>query len=152
MVDDLVEANEGRGLDVVLEMSGSPIAINTAFRSARNGGTVVLFGIPSDPVEIDIAENMIFKNLQVTALNGRRIFDTWYKTRWLLANKVVDLSPLITRTIGFEEVNECMPMLAEGNACKLVLLPNHRSPADVEKTEGLSEIDDSSTQGTVTHR
>ena len=53
MVDDLVEANEGRGLDVVLEMSGSPIAINTAFRSARNGGTVVLFGIPSDPVEID---------------------------------------------------------------------------------------------------
>ena len=152
MVDDLVEANEGRGLDVVLEMSGSPIAINTAFRSARNGGTVVLFGIPSDPVEIDIAENMIFKNLQVTALNGRRIFDTWYKTRWLLANKVVDLSPLITRTIGFEEVNECMPMLAEGNACKLVLLPNHRSPAGVEKTEGLSEIDDSSTQGTVTHR
>ncbi|MEC7776226.1 MAG: L-threonine 3-dehydrogenase [Planctomycetota bacterium] len=152
MVDDLVEANDGRGLDVVLEMSGSPIAINTAFRSARNGGTVVLFGIPSDPVEIDIAENMIFKNLQVTALNGRRIFDTWYKTRWLLANKVVDLSPLITRTIGFEEVNECMPMLAEGNACKLVLLPNHRSPAGVEKTEGLSEIDDSSTQGTVTHR
>jgi len=152
MVADLVAANEGRGLDVVLEMSGSPIAINTAFKSARNGGTVVLFGIPSDPVEIDIAENMIFKNLQVTALNGRRIFDTWYKTRWLLANKVVDLTPLITKTIGFEEVNDSMPLLAEGNACKLVLLPKHRSPAEVEKTEGLSEIDDSSTQGTVTHR
>ena len=151
-VKELVDANEGRGIDVVLEMSGSPIAINTAFKAARNGGTVVLFGIPSDPVEIDIAENMIFKNLQVTALNGRRIFDTWYKTRWLLANKVVDLQPLITRTIGFEEVDECMPMLAEGNACKLVLLPSHRSPAPVEKTEGLSEIDDSSTEGTVTHR
>ena len=151
-VEELVAANEGRGIDVVLEMSGSPVAINTAFKAARNGGTVVLFGIPSDPVEIDIAENMIFKNLQVTALNGRRIFDTWYKTRWLLANKVVDLQPLITRTIGFEEVDDCMPMLASGDACKLVLIPSHRSPAAVEKTEGLSEIDDSSTEGTVTHR
>src|SRR4029077_1220773 len=77
------DQNEGYGLDVVFEMSGSSQAINDAFQVVRNGGRVVLFGIPSRPVEIDVAEALIFKNLSVLALNGRKVFDTWYKTRWM---------------------------------------------------------------------
>jgi len=130
-VAEIVEANGGYGVDVVLEMSGAPTAITTAFRVVRNGGTVILFGIPSKPVEIDVAENMIFKNLTVLALNGRRIFDTWYKTRWLLEDGVVDLRPLITKTITFNEVNDAMAMLQRGDACKLVLLPNGGKPPDI---------------------
>lgn len=124
IVPEILDANGGYGVDVVLEMSGAPSAITTAFRVVRNGGTVILFGIPPKPVEIDVAENMIFKNLTVQALNGRRIFDTWYKTRWLLESRVVDLTPLISKTIGFEEVNDAMEMLSRGDACKIVLLPN----------------------------
>ena len=112
-------------------MRGAPSAITTAFRVVRNGGTVILFGIPAKPVEIDVAENMIFKNLTVRALNGRRIFDTWYKTRWLLEDGVVDLRPLITKTIGFEDINDSMEMLARGDACKLVLLPNGGKPPQI---------------------
>jgi threonine 3-dehydrogenase len=128
-VPRMVEANGGYGVDVVLEMSGAPAAITTAFRVVRNGGTVILFGIPERPVEIDVAENMIFKNLTVLAMNGRRIFDTWYKTRWLLEGGVIDLRPLITKTVGFDEVNDAMAMLARGDACKIVLLPNAGKPA-----------------------
>lgn len=133
LIQRMVEANQGVGVDFVLEMSGAPSAITTAFRVVRNGGTVILFGIPSRPVEIDVAENMIFKNLTVLALNGRRIFDTWYKTRWLLEGGVIDLRPLITNTIGFHEINDAMEMLSRGDACKIVLLPNAgRPPIAVE--------------------
>ncbi len=125
IVAKIVEANGGYGVDVVMEMSGAATAITTAFRVVRNGGEVILFGIPAKPVEIDVAENMIFKNLTVRALNGRRIFDTWYKTRWLLESGVVDLRPLITKTIQFEEINEAMQLLDRGDACKLVLLPHN---------------------------
>ncbi len=152
VVDRLFEANQGLGIDVVLEMSGSPIAINTAFRAARHGGSVVLFGIPADPVEIDIAENMIFKNLHVTALNGRRIFETWFKTRWLLANKVVDLTPLISKTIVFDEINDAMELLAKGDACKLVLIPEIQSPRAPKVASTWRVADDVSDHGTVQHR
>ena len=135
IVSRIVEANGGYGVDVVLEMSGAPSAITTAFRVARNGGTVILFGIPSTPVEIDVAENMIFKNLTVRALNGRRIFDTWYKTRWLLESGAVNLRPLITKTIGFEEINGAMEMLGSGDACKLVLLPNGGKPPRIAEQQ-----------------
>lgn len=131
IVSRIVRANGGYGVDFVLEMSGAPAAITTAFRVVRNGGTVVLFGIPSTPVEIDVAENMIFKNLTVRAINGRRIFDTWYKTRWLLESGVVDLRPLITKTVGFDEINDAVAMLSRGDACKIVLLPNGGRPAPI---------------------
>jgi threonine 3-dehydrogenase len=150
IVSAFIEANGGYGLDIVLEMSGAPAAITTAFKAVRNGGDVVLFGIPSKPVEIDVAENMIFKNVTVHSLNGRRIFDTWYKTRWLIEGGVVDLRPLITRTIRLDEVNDSMPLLAEGKACKLVVRPDGKSldelPPKVER------VPDPNITGAPVHR
>jgi threonine 3-dehydrogenase len=50
VADWLVEANEGFGIDVVLEMSGAPQATDARFRGVRNGGRVTLFGISDSPV------------------------------------------------------------------------------------------------------
>jgi threonine 3-dehydrogenase len=126
-VDDVpgwfLEHNEGDHLDVVLEMSGAPSAINHAFRIVRNGGHVVLFGIPARPVEIDVAESLIFKNLSVTAVSGRRIFETWYKTRWLLEHGVVDLRPLITHRCALADFDRALAELDAGLACKVVFFP-----------------------------
>jgi threonine 3-dehydrogenase len=123
-----LEQNEGFGFDVVFEMSGSPRAIADSFQIARNGGRVILFGIPSRPVEIDVAEALIFKNLNVLALNGRKIFETWYRTRWLLESGVVDVRPLITKELPLEEYETAFALLAAGEACKIVLYPGGRAP------------------------
>ena len=117
------DANEGAGLDVVFEMSGAAGAVRDAFRIVRNGGDVVLFGIPSSPVELDIAESLIFKNLHVTAVNGREVFATWYRTRWLLEHGVVDLRPLVTHRYPLTEFEVAFAELESGNACKIVLHP-----------------------------
>ena len=146
----LIEANEGFGLDVMLEMSGAPSAIDAAFQGVRNGGRVTLFGIPSSPVRIDVAESMIFKNLTVLALNGRRIFDTWYRTRWLLESKVVDLKPLVTRRMSLEEIDEAMELLAAGEACKIILRPKASEGVAVERDVGREEPD-ANVRGQVVH-
>jgi threonine 3-dehydrogenase len=118
-----LERNEGEHVDVVFEMSGAPSAIGDAFRIVRNGGHVVLFGIPARPVEIDVAKSLIFKNLTVTAVNGRQVFGTWYRTRWLLEHGVVDLRPLITHRYPLTEFESALEELDAGEACKVVLFP-----------------------------
>jgi threonine 3-dehydrogenase len=142
------EQNEGYGLDVVFEMSGSPRAITDAFRIVRNGGRVVLFGIPSRPVEIDVAEALIFKNLSVLALNGRKIFETWYKTRWMLESGVVDLRPLVTHRYPLEKMDTALEQLQAGEACKIVLLPQEKAdrsgPLDIPGAEAQREKTDPS--------
>ena len=116
--------NEGEPPDVVFEMSGAPDAIRGAFAIVRNGGRVVLFGIPSNPVELDVAEALIFKNLEVSAVNGREIFASWYRTRWLLEHGVVDLRPLVTAQLPLADFEEAFGLLESGDACKIVLHPN----------------------------
>jgi len=116
--------NEGVGMGIVFEMSGALKAIHDAFEIVRHGGNVVLFGIPSQPATIDIAESLIFKNLTVTAVNGREIWETWYTTRWLLEHGVVDLRPLITAELPLERYEEAFALLESGEACKIVLRPN----------------------------
>ncbi len=130
-VDDVpawfVEKNEGVGLGVVFEMSGALKAIHDAFAIVRHGGNVVLFGIPAQPATIDVAESLIFKNLTVSAVNGRQIWETWYTTRWLLEHGVVDLRPLITAELPLESYDEAFALLESGEACKIVLRPNGAS-------------------------
>jgi threonine 3-dehydrogenase len=120
--------NEGVGMGVVFEMSGALKAIEDAFEIVRHGGNVVLFGIPARPATIDIAESLIFKNLTVSAVNGRQIWETWYTTRWLLEHGVVDLRPLITAELPLERFEEAFALLETGEACKIVLRPNGAGP------------------------
>ncbi len=129
--------HEGQGFDIVFEMSGSARGIGDAFAIARNGGRVILFGIPSRPVEIDVAQALIFKNLDVRALSGRKIFETWYRTRWLLESGVVDLRPLITHSFTLDRFDEAMQLLDAGEACKIVLRPIEGSavPRTVESRQ-----------------
>jgi threonine 3-dehydrogenase len=147
------ESNGGFGFDVVFEMSGSPHAIADAFRIARNGGRVLLFGIPSRPVEIDVAESLIFKNLDVLAVNGRRIFATWYKTRWLLESGVVDLRPLITEEIPLDDFEGAFERLEAGEACKIVVYPGGRPPvAQPAETPSREPVEATTGPGRWTHR
>jgi threonine 3-dehydrogenase len=131
------ERNEGEGLDVVFEMSGASNAVRDAFRIVRNGGNVVLFGIPAGPIELDIAESLIFKNVHVTAINGREVFATWYRTRWLLEHGVVDLRPLITQRYGLAEFERAFAELESGAACKIILDP---APPESTHSDALEEL------------
>jgi threonine 3-dehydrogenase len=113
----------------------------------------LLFGIPSRPVEIDVAESLIFKNLDVLAVNGRRIFATWYKTRWLLESGVVDLRPLITDEIPLDDFEEAFEKLEAGEACKIVVYPGGR-PSAVQPAESpvREPVEATSGPGRWTHR
>jgi threonine 3-dehydrogenase len=128
VTEAVIAANEGYPLDVVFEMSGSENAIRDAFSIVRHGGRVILFGIPSRPVEIDVAEGLIFKNLSILAVSGRRIFETWYRTRWMLESGVVDLRPLVSEHCNFDGVVDAMARMRKGEAVKVIVWPNGPPP------------------------
>jgi threonine 3-dehydrogenase len=144
--------NDGLGVDLVLEMSGSPQGIESAFRVVRNGGRVTLFGIPSREVELDVAENIIFKNVTVLGLNGRKIFETWFRTRWLLESGVIDLHPLITLEVPLDDYEEAFSRLASGKACKIILRPQ-RAPLETPPPQAAAkDPEEANIRGQVMHR
>ena len=50
------ELTNGEGVDVVLEMSGHPDAIEQGFRSIKKAGRYSLLGIPAKPISIRALE------------------------------------------------------------------------------------------------
>ncbi|MDQ2904631.1 MAG: L-threonine 3-dehydrogenase [Chloroflexota bacterium] len=120
-VEAILAATDGLGVDVVLEMSGHPQAIRQSFKVLRSGGRVSLLGLPSAMVELDLANDIIFKGATVLGISGRRIFDTWYRTRRILEAGQLDLKQVITHTLPFERFHEAMEIMQSGDCGKIVM-------------------------------
>lgn len=113
----------GHGADVVLEMSGHPDGVRQAFGMLRRGGRISLLGLPSQPVALNMAEDIIFKGATVLGINGRKMWGTWYQAQALLRSKKVDLTPLITHSLPLEKIEEGLELLRAGEAAKIILRP-----------------------------
>lgn len=114
------ELTGGEGVDAVLEMSGARPAIAQALKAVRNGGRVTLLGLPSGPVPLDLAEDLIFKGVTMQGVTGRHIFQTWYKTRAFLESGLVDLKPLITHTFPMTDFKAAFELAISGKCGKIV--------------------------------
>ncbi|MBI1941054.1 MAG: L-threonine 3-dehydrogenase [Acidobacteria bacterium] len=123
-VEAVLAETKGAGAAVVLEMSGNPKAIRQAFAMLRRGGRISLLGIPSKPIELDLANDIIFKGAIVQGINGRRVFETWYQMQSLLKSGALDISPLISERIPLAEFERGMELLLSGNASKVLMYPN----------------------------
>ena len=121
LVDEIKRRTNGDGVEVLLEMSGSGSAIDAGLQMVRNGGTAALLGIPSDTININLAERIIFKGLTVLGINGRTMFETWYQTQALVKGGRVDLRPIITHILPFREFDHAFDLMRSGEAAKIVL-------------------------------
>src|SRR5262249_15404362 len=120
----VMEATGGIGVDVLLEMAGHKDAIKLGFDILRLGGRVSLLGIPSRPVELNLATDIIFKGAPVLGINGRRMYQTWYQMTALLKAGKLDLHPVITDRLAMRDFTKGMDMLNKGMASKILLYPN----------------------------
>lgn len=114
----------GIGVDVVLEMSGHADGMRLGFQILRTGGRVSLLGIPSRPVEVDFARDIIFKGAVVQGINGRKMYETWYQMEALLKTGRLDLHPVITHRLPMHAFAKGMDLLKTGEASKILLYPN----------------------------
>jgi len=109
------------GVDVALEMSGAPSAIRSAFRATRRGGRVALMGIPSQTVELDVAEELVMKGLDVHCIVGRRLYQTWATMSALLASGRLNVAPVITHELPWSEFAAGMNLMGQGECGKVIL-------------------------------
>ena len=123
--EKIMEYTKNEGVDVAIEMSGSESALHDAFNVVKMAGTVVMFGIPPKPVTIDVANEIVFKGIKILAINGRKMFKTWFEIASLLESKRVDLSSVITHEFPLNEFEKAFGLLLapEVKAGKIILYP-----------------------------
>lgn len=129
VVKAVLEATDGFGVDVVLEMTGSQRAIDDGIKVLRKGGRFSAFGLPARPVQIDL-NGLVFKGARILGINGRLMWETWFQMAGLLRSGKLDPSPVITHRIPLDDFEQGFQTMdsADRMVGKVVMFPN---PADI---------------------
>lgn len=107
--------------DAVLEMSGHPAGIQSAFDAVRIAGTIIAFGIPKSEISVNWGKYMINKELTIHSVFGRRIWETWYQTTDLLKSGKINLKKIITHSFKLADFEKAMAIMKSGECGKILL-------------------------------
>lgn len=123
-MQQLRDATDGRGVDVVLECVGSESATATSFALVRVGGTIAAAGVHCEPTFAFSPGEAYDKNLTYRAgrCPARAMMDV---TMPLVASGERDLGALFSHRMPFEEAPRGYEMFAarEAGCTKVLLVP-----------------------------
>jgi threonine 3-dehydrogenase len=138
----ILDETHGLGVDVVLEMSGSPSAVSDGLAVVRKGGEFVSLGIPSSAITLDYANAIVFKGLTLYGINGRKLFQTWYRMKGLLSSGRLDISPVITHRFGWDDYEEGFRLMTSRPRCcgKVVLFVDAEGPVPSSGGDACSRL------------
>lgn len=126
----MAREDRGGGIDVILEMSGAEAAYNDAGTLVKNGGQILLLGIPSRPLHsFDFGRYAVWKGVTIRGIFGRRMFETWHAMLDLLASEKsglkAKLEKIITKeAVPLSEFERGFEKVRSHEAVKLLLTPD----------------------------
>lgn len=120
-VKTIKEMTDGKGVDVLLEISGNIPAIKAALLYLKPEGKIAALGLPSSPIDFDFSE-FVYRGLTLKGIAGRKMYETWEQMKGLLANGL-DLSKVVTHVLPLERYQEGLDLMRKGECCKTILKP-----------------------------
>ena len=128
-VEDPVEAvraaTEGHGADVCIEAVGRPETYEQAFRARDLAGTLVLVGVPTPEMRLDLPLLDVFSR-------GGALKSSWYGDCLpsrdfpmlidLYRQRRLDLDRFVSETIGLDQVEEAFAAMGRGDVLRSVVV------------------------------
>ena len=124
-VEEIQKITGGNGVDVSIEAVGNPVTYEQAFYSRDLAGTVVLVGVPSPEMKIELPMLEVFGR-------GGALKSSWYgdclPTRDfpmfidLHLQGRLDLDKFVSETIGLDEVEEAFHKMERGEVLRSVVM------------------------------
>jgi L-iditol 2-dehydrogenase len=105
-VETVRSATEGRGVDLVLECSGSADALNQAGKMLMRGGRLCLAAFPHDPILVDVAQ-WVRNNIYIYAIRGEGK-SAVRRAMALMEQRRFDAKLVHTHTFPMEELPEAL--------------------------------------------
>jgi len=127
MKEDIVAVarreTEGRGVDCVVDFTGSGRVINQAIDALATAGTLVHVGMVGAELTIpNYMYRVVYRELKITGLFGRHMFKTWELMMTLLRNKKIDLSAYVGAVAPLADYKEALEKFNDLNG-RAIMIP-----------------------------
>ena len=118
--DYILSSTDGNGAGAVIEASGSANALMDALGYVRVGGNIFTIGHPAKELCIDVSPQVVLREVQITGLFGRRIWDTWDRAEKAVLSGSMDVEAIVTHTFSLKDHEEAFRIAESGEGCKIV--------------------------------
>ncbi len=121
-----IAALTGGGVHIAIETAGSNRALQMAYDITRRGGTTVTAGMPGPEAEITLshlkiaAEERSIKGSYMGSCVAKRDIPRYLN---MFQNGSLPVDKLMSRLIGFDDLNAAMDRLADAKTVREVLIP-----------------------------
>ncbi|MDU4961874.1 MAG: zinc-binding alcohol dehydrogenase family protein [Sporomusaceae bacterium] len=109
-VEAIRQITNGRMAEVVIEASGAEKAIRGAIDYVSYAGRISLVGWPKQEVSLPTA---LFTKKELTIVGSRNAVGTFPKCLQLIAEKKIQVEPLITKVVPFDEIPAAVKDLSD---------------------------------------
>lgn len=122
----ILDATDGRGVDVALDCSGVPATFTEALRVVRTGGVVVESGafVDMGPVQINPNSDICSRNVSVLGIGGERATEYLPSMQLMLAN--LDRYPLrsiVSHILPLDRAQDAVLLAQSDEAMQVALDP-----------------------------
>ncbi len=117
------ELNNGRGVDLAVELSGSSPGTRLAFDMIRMGGQINIVGLNGNPFTMNTTDDVVYKEATIKGTTGRIMWKTWHQMDRLLATKRFDPKQVITHRFALSDYVDAFELALSGKAGKILLFP-----------------------------
>jgi len=121
----LANRTEGRGADVILELSGSAEGVELALEQVRTGGRVILVGsvLPVRPVTL-LPEQVVRRCLTIQGIHNYTPDDLVAALRWLTtAQQLWPLERLVGPTFPLEQTKQAFAWASTHSGFRVAIAP-----------------------------
>jgi L-iditol 2-dehydrogenase len=122
LYDEIMALTGGKGVDVIVEASGSDKAIHSMLNLLKKTGNIVAIGETAAPDVSFPWLASVFKACTVHFTFGAG-YEAWKYAIQLMKDKKIILEPLITHHLKLEEFRKGFELLDEKKALKVILIP-----------------------------
>ena len=123
LVREVLGMTDGIGADAVIDVTGAPAAIHSAFRCVRAAGRVVSVGLPGKPIELDLTNEIAYREVVYTGVSGRRIWQTWENFARVLSGPYYQLDCVMGGRYALEDFDRAVEDFRRGIPGKKLIYP-----------------------------
>jgi len=116
------ELTGGKGADFVIEMGANQTVMDQAFDMVRIRGTIVTIGTFNEPISFNPFFKMTRREIRLVSIMGRN-WQTWRRMNQLIDAGKINLKPLITHILPFEEYERAFELAKSHETMKVLLTP-----------------------------
>ena len=115
--------DEPRGFNCVVDATGVPAVVESAFTAVKRGGKLMVFGVASPEARISLSPFRIY-NDEITILGSMAVLFSFQPAIDLMSAGVIDTEAMLTTALPLEDFSQAIEMVRRGEGVKTQLLPN----------------------------